>query len=112
MNCKETERLALWTGLGLGIGAGLMYLLDPDHGRRRRALLRDKTVSTAHKIDDSFGRTLRDLDHRARGLAAEARAAILEEGKTRVHGSKVTRESLKLAAGAESRSSMDLLAST
>ena len=76
MNCKESERLMLWTGVGLGIGAGLMYLLDPDRGHRRRALLRDKAVSTAHKIENSFGRTVRDLDHRARGLAAEARAAI------------------------------------
>jgi osmotically-inducible protein OsmY len=80
MNCKESERLVLWTGVGLGIGAGLMYLLDPDRGRRRRALLRDKAVSTAHRVEDSFGRTLRDLDHRARGLAAEARNVVRREG--------------------------------
>ena len=27
-----------------GLGALSMYLLDPDHGRRRRALLRDQWV--------------------------------------------------------------------
>lgn len=31
-------------GLGAGLGASLMYLLDPEGGRRRRALARDKAV--------------------------------------------------------------------
>jgi uncharacterized membrane protein len=38
--------------------------------------------------------------------------SLFEEGKTRVHGGTVTRESLKLAAGGGSRSPADLLAST
>ena len=28
---------------GLGVGLGLMYLLDPNQGARRRALLRDRS---------------------------------------------------------------------
>jgi hypothetical protein len=32
----------LWTLGGLSLGAGLMYLLDPDQGQRRRANMRDR----------------------------------------------------------------------
>ena len=55
----------------LGIGAGLMYLLDPDRGRRRRALLRDQLAHTAHKLSDAVDLTSRDLSHRVSGLIAE-----------------------------------------
>jgi predicted transcriptional regulator len=34
--------------IGLGIGAGLMYILDPNTGRRRRAVARDK-ASTLYR---------------------------------------------------------------
>ncbi len=37
---------------GIGVGAALMYVLDPDRGRRRRALARDKAVSIAGKTGD------------------------------------------------------------
>lgn len=80
MERNGNYRLLLLTGLGLGAGAGLMYLLDPDRGRRRRAMLRDKATSTVHKLERGLDRTLRDLDHRAHGLAAEARAAVRSGG--------------------------------
>lgn len=56
---------------GIGLGAALMYILDPDRGRRRRALVRDQLVSAAHRAPDAFGATARDLSNRTRGLAAE-----------------------------------------
>ncbi len=74
------NRLLLLTGFGLGAGAGLMYLLDPDQGRRRRALLRDKATSAAHRLERGFDRALRDLDHRAHGLVAETRAVFRPDG--------------------------------
>ena len=40
---------------GIGIGAALMYLLDPDRGRRRRALVRDKAVHFARVSGDRLG---------------------------------------------------------
>lgn len=80
MSSNGNYRLMLLSGLGLGAGAGLMYLLDPDRGRRRRALLRDKATSAVHRLERGFDRTLRDLDHRAHGLAAEARAVVRPQG--------------------------------
>ncbi len=29
---------------GIGLGAALMYMVDPDRGKRRRALVRDKLL--------------------------------------------------------------------
>jgi hypothetical protein len=55
---------------GAGIGAGLMYLLDPQLGRRRRALARDKAVSLAHQAQEAAEVVGRDMSNRARGLAA------------------------------------------
>jgi hypothetical protein len=57
-------------GLGLGIGTGVMYLLDPDRGKRRRALLRDKCVSATRKTGEGIETTARDLSNRARGIGA------------------------------------------
>jgi osmotically-inducible protein OsmY len=60
--------------LGIGIGAGLMYLWDPDRGRRRRALLRDQIVRGAHEMQDlreDIRSRARHLENRARGLALE-----------------------------------------
>jgi uncharacterized membrane protein len=59
--------------MSAGVGAGLMYLLDPDRGRRRRALARDKLVHTGHRVAGSVGTTSRDIKHRARGLLARVR---------------------------------------
>src|SRR5215216_5482946 len=64
-----SKELALLGGVGLG--AALMYSLDPDRGRRRRARVRDKVLSAAHRAPDAIGTTARDVRNRARGLAAE-----------------------------------------
>src|SRR5947209_8543715 len=40
---------------GLGLGAGLMYLLDPERGRRRRTLLRDRLVSLGREAGNVPG---------------------------------------------------------
>ncbi|MBP1149351.1 BON domain-containing protein [Methylocaldum sp. RMAD-M] len=56
---------------GAAVGAALMYLLDPDRGRYRRAVLRDKTTSSMNRFDDAFQVALRDLRNRAVGMIAE-----------------------------------------
>lgn len=59
---------------GMGIGAGLMYLWDPDRGRRRRALLFDQVDHAKHCAEDFFDKAQRDLNNRAVGAKAEAQA--------------------------------------
>jgi hypothetical protein len=65
------ERGAVLTGLGLG--AGLMYFLDPERGRRRRALVRDRVAHTARIGEDAIEATGRDVAHRASGATARLR---------------------------------------
>jgi uncharacterized membrane protein len=65
--------------VGAGVGAGLMYLYDPQLGRRRRALTRDKFIHLAHRIDDAIEVTSRDLTNRAVGVWAEMRACLTSE---------------------------------
>jgi hypothetical protein len=60
-------------------GAAVMYLLDPDAGRRRRARLRDRLVSMAHRTGDAMDSTSRDVTNRARGVVAELRSRLASE---------------------------------
>ena len=61
---------------GLGSGAALMYFLDPDRGRRRRALVSDQVTGLAHDAQDAIGKKQRDLQNRAKGVWAETRKAV------------------------------------
>jgi hypothetical protein len=65
---------------GIGLGAGLMCLLDPVSGKRRRALLRDKTLSAWQRTEDAIDSTTRDLENRFHGLRIEAEH-LLREGR-------------------------------
>jgi uncharacterized membrane protein len=56
-----------------GLGAGLMYLLDPREGRRRRAMLRDQVRRLGRVERDLLGKASRDLSNRAHGLAERVR---------------------------------------
>lgn len=58
---------------GAGVGAGCMYLMDPDRGRARRALLRDKTISAYREVQMSVERAQADLANRTHGLLANAK---------------------------------------
>src|SRR5215813_4006719 len=67
---KVMNRNILFLG-GIGLGAGLMYIFDPDRGRRRRATARDAAHHIANAFDDAVGKTSRDLSNRAQGIVAE-----------------------------------------
>src|SRR5256885_17654 len=61
---------------GLGLGALIMYLGDPQSGRRRRARIRDQYVHTARKVQQGADVVLRDASHRAAGAIASTRGWI------------------------------------
>jgi hypothetical protein len=70
----------LWILAAFGIGAGLMYLFDPQSGGRRRALLRDQMDHTVRKLQEAERVVVHDASQRAIGLMAQARRAIRREG--------------------------------
>ncbi len=64
---------------GLGLGAALMYVFDPDRGKRRRALIRDKFEAAGNKANDLAGKMSRDLRNRVYGLAVETKSVFRRE---------------------------------
>ena len=52
----------------LAAGAALMFLLDPSHGRRRRALIADKARRLTRQARDASGTLSQDLTSRLSGL--------------------------------------------
>jgi len=69
---KHAWSLVGTAGLGAGVGAGLMYLLDPQGGRGRRALARDKSVSALKTGGKAAAKTSRHLGNKTKGLVAQA----------------------------------------
>jgi len=67
---------AMVTGAGLGCLA--MYGLDPEMGRRRRALARDKMIKIQRKAGDAAAFTARDLKNRTLGTFAEGKSLLAE----------------------------------
>ena len=76
----RVEQLGLLKGiliLGcMGFGAGMMYVLEPRLGRRRRALVRDKAQAYWRRMGKFIGQAARDARQRTYGLIAETQAQI------------------------------------
>jgi hypothetical protein len=64
---------------GIAAGAGLMYFLDPGRGARRRAEVARRAGRVLHDVEATVEAGARDLQHRAAGLAHEARARVGED---------------------------------
>lgn len=64
--------------LGAGMGAGLMFLLDPQAGVRRRAMLRDQAVSFAKDAGFKANKRRQDFANRVRGQLVEWRQKVAE----------------------------------
>lgn len=64
---------------GVALGAALVFVLDPDRGGRRRALVRDKIVRGSRLTGEALDATMRDMQNRARGIAATARGRLRHE---------------------------------
>jgi uncharacterized membrane protein/uncharacterized protein YjbJ (UPF0337 family) len=77
---RPSPPLSTMQGLALlGLGAGLMYYLDPDRGRRRRALVRDQFAHALNEFQCAVRVTSRDLSNRARGLVAVGRTQFTSD---------------------------------
>lgn len=61
---------------GALLGAGLMYLLDPQGGGRRRALITDKAAHARARAGERIGGSAKDVRNRSRGMLAEARSRL------------------------------------
>lgn len=79
--------LFAWIG-GIAAGALAMYVFDPDRGRRRRALARDKAIHAAHVAGDRLGSRTRDLSNRAKGFVAETRSSLRHVSEPRPGGAE------------------------
>ena len=64
----------------IGLGAGLMYFFDPQHGARRRAMVRDKANRLVNDMDESIEKALEDSRNRARGVLSEMTAKLSDQG--------------------------------
>jgi len=63
----------------LGLGAGIMYFLDPQHGTRRRAMVVDKANRFVNNLDSSIDTAVEDARNRARGVLSEMTARLSDE---------------------------------
>lgn len=64
---------------GAGLGAAIMYMLDPDRGNRRRALLRDKVTKVNRQTQQAVSGKVHDMTNRAKGMLHEAKSAFGRE---------------------------------
>jgi osmotically-inducible protein OsmY len=66
--------------VGVGVGAALMYFFDPDRGKRRRAMVRDKVEAAGNQASDYVEKMGRDVRNRAYGVVAETKSILKGEG--------------------------------
>lgn len=71
---KKFSRIAA----AFAAGAAAMYYLDPDGGRRRRAMVRDRGVAMGHDAQRVAQTKARRVAGHARGALARARAALAD----------------------------------
>ncbi len=62
----------------VGLGLGLMYILDPTSGQERRALLGDMVRSYLPSMDNSTNKTARHANNHNRSLTSESRTRYRE----------------------------------
>ena len=71
MGNDREKQLALLVGAGLG--AALMFILDPARGGRRRALVRDKSLKALRRGGEAIHERTEDIGNRITGAVAELR---------------------------------------
>lgn len=62
---------AAWLG-GIALGAAAMYVADPAHGKRRRALAQEQLRAASRKAEQTWNMARRDAGDRLYGLQTQA----------------------------------------
>jgi hypothetical protein len=68
----RSGRLVGGLALGAIVGAGLMFLFDPNRGAGRRAELASRTTGLRNDLARTAGGRVEDVQNRAKGAAIEA----------------------------------------
>lgn len=64
----------------IGLGAGLMYFFDPEHGEQRRTMVRDRANNLVNNFDESIDMAMDNARHRIRGVLSEMTAKVSGQG--------------------------------
>jgi len=75
----STTTFLLGAATGLFLGAIAMFVFDPQHGRRRRALARDKMVRYGNEVGSYVSGAAKDLSNRAYGVAKDTEGLVREQ---------------------------------
>jgi len=76
MRASTQNKIAATSIAAVGAGAAMMFFLDPDRGKTRRAFVHNKATRLARESGRFFAKASRDLEHRALGVMAETRSRI------------------------------------
>ena len=82
MGTRKSGSMIGVAAAAMGIGAALMYVLDPVQGRGRRAVIRDRAGRAARRTREALRSKSRDLGNRVAGL--KARASGLMSGQEEI----------------------------
>ena len=75
--------------IGMGLGVGLMYLLDPNGGQQRRTRLRESTSNLYNTSSETLQRTSSNLKDRASSLRSRYGRSGQQQGESYPVGSTV-----------------------
>lgn len=76
---KDQQDKAATLLAGIGIGAALMYFMDPQRGNARRAIAQDRAAGAARDVAWELDVARRDVRNRAQGVAAGVRNRLTHE---------------------------------
>jgi uncharacterized membrane protein len=69
----------LWIASGVSAGAALMYILDPNSGRRRRSKIQGQIWRAYRQQKTIMKKGARDLEHRVEGAVSRVQHVLFEE---------------------------------
>ncbi len=83
LGAKEASRRGDlgWLLLGIGLGSLVTYLMDPDRGRRRQAILRDSVVQASSRVQAEVPKMLHEVQSKIQTVPQDL-SAVLNKGKT------------------------------